>query len=293
MRRSRLILYLCLGLAAQLATVHAQDSQEPIENVGTAAGEVAEVTSPTRSERQEQALRALTPTAEQRQLEVGDDTSMGLFLAAAQPRPRGGILLIADRNEHADWPELVGPARRKLSTLGWHTLSISLPNAATGVPNLEESVRIELATQREALATRRINAAAQALAAEGSEVLVVLGRGEGAFWALHATSSTAEPSVKADALILYQTRPPLGADSSDTRIEELLAQWKKPVYDIFNGQHEANKNRAHKHELDARRQGNTQYKQLVLPQQDQSALGQQMLVKRLQGWLNKAVAQQP
>jgi hypothetical protein len=293
MRRSRFFLCLFLALAAQVSTVHAQDPQEPTESVEAATGDAAQVASPTRSERQEQALRAQTPTAEQRQLEVGDDTYLGLFLAAAQPRPRGGILLIADRNEHADWPELVGPARRKLSTLGWHTLSISLPNAPTGIPNLEDAVRIELASQREALATRRINAAAQALAAEGSEVLVILGRGEGAFWALHATASTAEPSVVADALILYQTRPPLEVDSGDARIEELLAQWKKPAYDIFNGQHEANRKRARAHELDARRQGNAQYKQLVLPQQDQSTLGQHMLVKRLQGWLDKTVAHQP
>jgi hypothetical protein len=293
MRRSRFFLCLFLGLAAQASTVHAQDPQEPTENAQAAPPEAVKKVGPTRSERQEQALRQQLPTAQQRQLEVGDDTYLGLFLAAAQPRPRGGILLIADANEHADWPELIGPARRELSSLGWHTLAISLPDAPPAVAALQEPARIELAAQRAALATRRINAAAQALNAEGGEVLVILGRGEGAFWALHSTASDADPSVDAEALILYQTRPPEGNESGQAGVKELLAQWKKPAYDIFNGQHEANQKGARAHELDARRQGNGQYQQLVLPQQDQSTLGQHMLVKRLQGWLDKTVTQQP
>lgn len=285
MRCPILLSCLCFALAAQASSVHAQEPAAPDESAEQ------QPRNPARAERHEQALRRQLPASQLRQLEAGDDAYLGLFMAAAQPRPRGGVLLIADRDEHADWPELIGPARRQLSVLGWHTLAISLPNTAPADPSLGDAARTELMAEKAERATRRINVAAQALHAEGAERLVVLGRGEGAFWALHATATDTRPSVDADALILSQARPPIEADGGDARLDTLLAQWKEPVYEIFVGSGESNQQRAQEHKLNARRQGNGLYHQLVLPKQDQSDLGQQMLVKRLHGWLEKTVVQ--
>lgn len=284
MRCPILLSCLCFALAAHASSIQAQEPAEPDESA-------EQQSRPTRAERHEQALRRQLPASQLRQLEAGDDAYLALFVAAAQPRPRGGVLLIADRDEHADWPELIGPARRQLSALGWHTLAISLPNTAPADPSLDDAARTELMAEKAERATRRINVAAQALQAEGAERLVILGRGEGAFWALHATATDTRPSVDADALILVQARPPIEADSGDARLDTLLAQRKEPVYEIFVGSGESNRQRAQQHKLNARRQGNGLYQQLVLPKQDQSDLGQQMLVKRLQGWLEKTAAQ--
>ncbi|WP_373185762.1 DUF3530 family protein [Halopseudomonas sp.] len=297
MLRPILLLSICLALAAQASGIHAQEAGDPAEPAGQAEPEAQEEAAPAaslpRAERQEQALHKQLPGAQLRQLESGDDHFLGLFLAAAQPEPRGGVLLIADRNEHADWPELIAPARRQLSDLGWHTLAITLPDAPLADPTLEGSDRIEMMAEAAERTIRRINIAAQALQAEGAKSLVLLGRGEGAFWALHATAASARPQIEAAALILAHSRPPALAEGGWEKIDELLAQWQNPAYEIFAGSGAVTHKRARQHELSARRNANGQYQQLLLPKQDRSELGQRMLVKRLQGWLDKKLPAQP
>jgi len=50
-----------------------------------------------------------------------------LFLAANVAQPRGMVILLAGAEESFDWPEVIGPLRRKLPDAGWHTLSLNLP----------------------------------------------------------------------------------------------------------------------------------------------------------------------
>ncbi|WP_205342909.1 DUF3530 family protein [Denitrificimonas caeni] len=50
-----------------------------------------------------------------------------LFLAANVAQPRGIVILLAGAEESFDWPEVIGPLRRKLPDAGWHTLSLNLP----------------------------------------------------------------------------------------------------------------------------------------------------------------------
>lgn len=40
----------------------------------------------------------------------------------------GAILLLHDKEQHADWPQIIRPVRESLPRWGWFTLSVSLPN---------------------------------------------------------------------------------------------------------------------------------------------------------------------
>jgi len=280
------------GLSAQ--TADTTDENTPEQAPTEAQTEVLTASVPTRAERQEDALRRQLPTEQLRQLEVGDDAFLGLFLPAAQPNPLGGILLIADRDEHADWPELIGPARRQLSEQGWHTLAISLPDDPASNLFLEEAARAETLAATSERIDKRINAAAQALNAEGATTLVLLGRGEGAYWALHATGAQASPRVEAAALVLYQTRAPAAAQNGEAETAAWLSQWSKPAYEVFAATQQGSQELARQRSLGAQRHGRDLYAQLVLSKPDPSPLGQSVLIKRLQGWLEKHLPpQQP
>jgi len=292
MHRSLLLTCLLLALAAAASNLFAQTDETPEENTAAPQPEAESIT--TRAQHQEEALRRQFPAGQLRQLEVGDDAFLGLFLPAAQPQPRGGILLIADRDEHADSPDLIGLARRQLSEHGWHTLAISLPAPLATPPAPDEAAQTEAMAEMAERINKRINVATQALNAEGAETLVLLGRGEGAYWALHATGEQASPRVEAAALVLHQTRAPATAKDGDAQTTEWLAQWNKPVYEVFAGTEQATRERARQREMGARRHGRDLYAQLLLPKPDQSALGQRVLIKRLQGWLEKHLPpQQP
>ncbi len=41
---------------------------------------------------------------------------------------QGAILFLHDKEQHADWPEIIHPLRKSLPKAGWFTLSVSLPD---------------------------------------------------------------------------------------------------------------------------------------------------------------------
>lgn len=304
MRHPILLASMCLALILQAPPVLSQgaeppadQTEEPTEAPTESAQEQPDGQTEadiSRAQNQEQALHRKLPPAQLRQMESGDDAFLGLFLAAAQPKPHGGIMLIADRNEHADWPELIGPARRYLSSQGWHTLAISLPEMPRLDPALDEAARNGILAETAERTTRRINIAARALQAEGAETLVLLGRGEAAFRVLQATTADATPRTEAAALILVQSRSPTYTPERHAQLDDLLALWQKPTYEIFDGTDQISRDQARHRKLNAQRLANRRYDQLLLIKQDQSELGQRMLAKRLQGWLEKNIPpQQP
>ena len=279
--RARLLLsILCLGSAVALA-------ETPAETGSTG--------SPSRSQMQEQGLERQLPGQQLRKLDIDGQSYLGLFMPGARPEPFGGVVLIADRNEHADWPQLIGPARRQLAEAGWHTLAIALPESLPAVPvtedssaadpvidgNAEEDTDSQATESGVPAARQRINAAGLILDAEGAEGLILIGRGEGAYWALEAAIQAEDKPV---ALILFDARSPASAEQS---LQTLLSQWAEPVYEVFSEQSDVATQRALNHRLQSRRLGQADYQQLILPQADFSELGQQMLIKRLEGWLQR------
>ena len=256
-----------LGLILLLGGPTSALAQDPISATDAAkpadAAPDTSISAPTRSQVQELSLERLLPATQQRRLDIGEQAFLGLFLPAAQPEPWGGIILIADQNEHADWPNLIGPGRRQLSAR---------------------------AKQYQEQTLARIQAARQVLIAEGGEQknlpIVLLGRGEGAFWALSAATQTTQAGEPLAALVLQN----LGhIEQGETTTSQLLEQWPGPTYDILTSRNESGEARR----LQARRLGHAQYRQLMWPQGDSSDLQQQMLIKRLDGWLQRTLTQSP
>lgn len=44
------------------------------------------------------------------------------------PEKQGAILLIHDKEQHADWPQIIRPLRQSLPESGWYTFSVNLPD---------------------------------------------------------------------------------------------------------------------------------------------------------------------
>jgi hypothetical protein len=55
---------------------------------------------------------------------------------------KGAVLLLHDKEQHADWPEVIHPLRKKLPKSGWFTLSVNLPDE-TRVQIPERSLQVK------------------------------------------------------------------------------------------------------------------------------------------------------
>jgi len=91
---------------------------------------------PERSQQDNQALQRQLPLTEQQPLQAGAETFLALWLPANSAAPKGAVILLPGDLESADWPQAIGPLRRKLPDDGWHSLSLSLPDPASDAPPL-------------------------------------------------------------------------------------------------------------------------------------------------------------
>lgn len=316
-----------LLLFALLLPFHAQ--AQTSETEADAAPEAVEpntrVDAPTRSALYEQALERKLPTEEQRQLDFHGESQLGLFLPAARPEALGGVLLIAGPGEHADWPELIAPVRRQLSDAGWNTLAISLPDSpgASDSPNdppaedtqadttddtqTEEEQGLQAAdnqpdqppapelkpdTSDPDYATRSmqlIQAAWQVLAAEGNEHITIIARSEAGYWALRAASPPASGQPP-QALILFKPKDP--SIKGQPSINLLLEKWDKPLLELLNAGSPRGAIQGREHQRIARRTGHSLYQQWDIDYLRDSILADDMLRKRLQGWLERRLLNQ-
>ncbi|WP_419813282.1 DUF3530 family protein [Bacterioplanoides sp.] len=117
------------------ATAYGEDEQSEaaaIEEKVEEKIEVLERVSPqTDHKRHQSIIDHLSLYQRQREVVelVSDDESFhGLFLQETMGRPQGGILLLHDNQQHAQWPTIVGPLRQYLPDYGWATLAIELPS---------------------------------------------------------------------------------------------------------------------------------------------------------------------
>lgn len=82
-----------------------------------------------RSQVEAKALERQLPTGEQQQLQAGADTFLALWQPANVGEPSGVVILLPGDGESADAPRAIGPLRHKLPDAGWHSLSLTLPDA--------------------------------------------------------------------------------------------------------------------------------------------------------------------
>ena len=81
-----------------------------------------------------QALERQVPKSEQQTLQAGSESFLALWKPANNSDPQGAVIIVPGAGENADWPNAVGPLRRKFPDVGWHTLSVSLPDLLADSP---------------------------------------------------------------------------------------------------------------------------------------------------------------
>lgn len=122
----------CLASALPLAA-HAADPEKP-----AAPAETTAVRAPLaeRSQEDAQALERLVPKAEQKTLQADGENFLALWKPANDSAPKGAVIIVPGAGETADWPNAVGPLRSKFPDVGWHSLSISLPDLLADAPQV-------------------------------------------------------------------------------------------------------------------------------------------------------------
>ncbi|WDY57623.1 alpha/beta hydrolase family protein [Pseudomonas sp. PSKL.D1] len=123
----------CLASLLPLGT-QAADAEKP-----EAAAEAPAAPAPRpplleRSQEDAQALERLVPKAEQQTLQAGNESFLALWKPANDSDPQGAVVIVPGAGETADWPNAVGPLRRKFPDVGWHSLSVSLPDLLADSP---------------------------------------------------------------------------------------------------------------------------------------------------------------
>jgi len=86
---------------------------------------------PERSQEDAAALERQLPASEQQTLQAGDESFLALWKPANSNAPQGAVIIIPGAGETADWPQAIGPLRRKLPDVHWASLSLTLPDRQT------------------------------------------------------------------------------------------------------------------------------------------------------------------
>lgn len=148
-RLHRLRFCLCV-----LAVATAQISAGESENASDApsAAPVERPALPSRSEAMAADLARQLPATEVIELQTAEEAFIALWRPANVAEPKGLVILLPGEGESADWPRGIGPLRRGLPDHGWHTLSVSLPDAPGFLPPITPEPPAEEHEQAESAA---------------------------------------------------------------------------------------------------------------------------------------------
>ncbi|UST63631.1 alpha/beta hydrolase family protein [Pseudomonas moraviensis] len=273
-----------------------------------------------RSQEEAAALQRKLPAQEQQQLQAGSETFLALWKPANSADPKGAVIIVPGVGETADWPQAVGPLRRKLPDAGWSSLSITLPDlqgdaiaprviepaaapkapettskdattaqpieqAAGGEAEVAEQVVAQTSEeQAKADAERvfgRIDAAIAYAEQQSARSIVVLGHGTGAYWAARFLSERQTPQV--EKLVMVDAQAPAKALPP---LAELTPTLKLPTADIFYMDKALDRNAALERMQASKRLKTSAFSQVALKVLPDKKAEQEQLVRRVRGWLN-------
>ncbi|TDV61333.1 alpha/beta hydrolase family protein [Pseudomonas sp. LP_7_YM] len=120
---------ICLTLILPCWQVAMAADPAPDKDAKAAEPPVERAALPSRSEEDKLVLERQVPKAEQQQLQAGEENYLALWKPANTDDPKGAVVIVPGADESPDWPNAVGPLRRKLPDVGWSSLSLSLPDA--------------------------------------------------------------------------------------------------------------------------------------------------------------------
>ncbi|MGY2400515.1 alpha/beta hydrolase family protein [Pseudomonas sp. SDO5271_S396] len=307
---------LCLSLlltsafSAQAADAPAPAAEKPVERQPL----------PERSQEEASALQRNIPQQEQQQLQAGSDSFLALWKPANSAEPEGVAIIVPGAGENADWPQAIGPLRRKLPNANWGTLSLSLPDVSVDTlpPRVMEAPKatvdtsskeasttdkpIEQAASAEAEGTdpsvvpgtdeqdktdasrifARIDAAVAFAQTQGARSVVLMGHGTGAWWAARYLSEKQPSQVQ--KLVMVAAKTPAGRQPD---VQQLAPVLKLPTADLFYQDSPASRKAAQERAQAAKRAKNEGYKQVTLKAlPGNNAAEQEQLYRRIRGWLS-------
>lgn len=273
-----------------------------------------------RSQEEAAALERKVPAQEQQQLQAGSDTFLALWKPANTAEPKGAVILIPGAGETADWPQAIGPLRRKLPDVEWSSLSITLPDlqsdaiaprvaeapaapktadpgskdsttaepieqAAGGEADVADKVVAETTEEQSKADAERIFARIDAALAyaeqQSARSIVVLGHGTGAYWAARYMSE--RQSSQVEKLLLVAAQTPAKAKPE---LVELTPTLKLPTADIFYMDKAPDRNSALERMQASKRLKTSSFSQVALKALPDNKAEQEQLFRRVRGWLN-------
>ncbi|MBA6131326.1 MULTISPECIES: alpha/beta hydrolase family protein [Pseudomonas] len=196
----------CLASLLPLGALAADAETPPAANAAPAA----ETPRPPLLERSQEdalALERLVPKAEQQTLQAGADSFLALWKPANDSDPQGAVIIVPGAGENADWPNAVGPLRQKFPDVGWHSLSISLPDLLADSPQARVEAKPKAAmdqAQGERAPVKDVPADANANVAQ-------------------ATAADADTAESTDAELASEQSDPADAERIFARLDAAVA----------------------------------------------------------------------
>lgn len=277
-----------------------------------------------RSQEDSVALERQLPADEQQQLQAGSDTFLALWRPANSGEAEGTVVIVPGAGETADWPQAVGPLRRKLPDVHWATLSLTLPDLSSELPPPREAppapapvssankasppdagAGVEKATapgaengykppandasldESKADAERifaRIDAGLAFAQQQGARSIVLLGHGTGGYWAARYLNERQGPHVQ--KLVMVAVRTP--GDAVNTLVQ-LLPGVKIPTADIYFTDRDLARTAAEQRLQASKRLKDATYRQIgLMPIVGNANDDEEQLARRIRGWLSPA-----
>lgn len=273
-----------------------------------------------RSESGAEALQQQLPPAEQQTLQAEQVAFLALWKPANAPQARGIVILLPGAGESADWPRVIQPLRARLPDIGWSSLSLTLPDSLpaplpeavlpqTPLPgdNPAETAEQNSASDGnaqtegaaapqasgEAPATPPADPAARILARiqagiafaeqQDAREIVLLGHGEGAYWA--SLYLKEQPDSPIRRLVIIDPRQPA---SQSLASEALIPGLKLATGDFFYKDQASDRSQALRRKQSSQRLAHGSYVQVALkalPGNQEAE--QEQLFRRVRGWLEK------
>jgi pimeloyl-ACP methyl ester carboxylesterase len=276
-----------------------------------------------RSQEDALALQRQLPADEQQQLQAGSDNFLALWQPANSGESLGTVVIIPGAGETADWPQAVGPLRRKLPDAQWATLSLSLPDLSGDMPQPsaaepaapvtanskasppDAGAGVEKATapgadngynppandvsqdEGKADAERifaRIEAGIAFAQQHNARSIALLGHGTGAYWAARYLNE--RPAHHVQKFVMVALRTPTDAINT---LPQLLPGLKVPTADIYYTDREPARIAAEQRLQASKRLKDSPYRQVGLtPTRGDNDTDQEQLTRRVRGWLSPA-----
>ena len=235
--------------------------------------------------------QAIAKTLEENQikwLKAGSKQFLGIFNEDISGAAKGSVLILPAPGNSPLADGLLPELASELSSHGWHSLAITLPEldfsgpvAAPDkeMPSAKDWYAKQQTSNMEKLLVRLLAAEAELQANKGQYVLLV--QGTTAELVLELLSSNV---LKAAGFISLNIRHPVYQRSS--KIATNLAAVKTPILDLYNVSDGGNSSKRK-----ARQQANElagNYNQIYIPGNDINFRGsEQLLIKRVRSWLKK------